>query len=73
MQTTDDDYFAQLSEQSFAYLPLHHESKEAAQAHAERKGFEVYQDLSGSYFTAPHGYVPLKPMTFDDEKIVQML
>jgi len=69
-QVSDDEYYDQLIESAFEDLPLHHESWEAAQVHAERKDLKVYQDQSGSFFTAPHGYVPPEPMMFDDEEIV---
>lgn len=67
---SDDGYYTQLSDSLFAELPLHHESWEAATAHAEREDLKVYLDQNGSYFTAPHGYVQPEQMTFDDENIL---
>jgi hypothetical protein len=71
-QAPEDEYYAELSEAVFADLPLHHSSREDAQAHAELKNLKVYRSGNGSYFTAPEGYVePNLPsfMDLDDDNV----
>lgn len=65
-QAQEDEYYAELREAAFADLPLRHSSWEDAKAHAERKNLKVYQSESGSYFTAPEGYVEPKLSSFMD-------
>lgn len=62
----EDEYYAEMREEAFAGLPLHHISREDAQAHAERKGLKVYRSANGSYFTALEGYVEPDHSSFLD-------
>ena len=65
-QAQEDEYYAEMREAAFADLPLHHSSREDAQAHAERKNLKVYWSENGLYFTAPEGYVEPKLSSFMD-------
>lgn len=65
-QAQEDEYYAEMCGAVFADLPLHHSSKENAQAHAELKNLKVHRSESGSYFTAPEGYVEPKLSSFMD-------
>lgn len=65
-QAQEDEYYAEMCEAAFAGLPLHHSTREDAQAHAERKNLKVYRSENGSYFTAPEGYVEPNLSSFMD-------
>lgn len=65
-QAQEDEYYAEMREEAFADLPLYHSSREDAQAHAKRKNLKVYRSGSGSYFTAPEGYVEPDHSSFLD-------
>lgn len=65
-QAQEDEYYAEISEAVFADLPLHHSSWDDAKAHADRKNLKVYQSKSGSYFTAPEGYIEPNLSSFFD-------